>query len=1238
MLNISTHYAQKALFPLSTDQITLDLRQAREHKRTHPEQADSLYTQVEKALLELAEQQNVQPLPLSEREERSETLQQEALRKQIAEVYVEHGEVLDRLKQTKQAQTCYEQAQAWDPLRTAAQLNLSLPATGPRFSLGRQAFQPAHYVNRTELTKLLDLLKEQDNAVIEVMGPVGAGKTTLLQHLSHPRPNPCFKDYDLLAWIDCRSVSSAHADIQAINHTLGHGNLSPQAALRQLANYVQQHPRSLLILDGVASNNIELISSWLKPLSGLGQLIYTTTQPLSASLSGSLGRPVKSLPLNLFNADQAKQLVQQHLSEQAKESLKDEDFSQVIKMTRGYPGVIKALCQHYQSRSVKFKNFADFLLQSHEHQSKRDALLGEIAQASLESLEEQALTDPIAARALTLLKQTAWLGGQSIPFDFFVDIVDKQKQVDFDAIQILYDKQLAMLEIDRDTQSLKLNSAFVSVVQKQFESEQHLLLEKNIQRLSEVFSYLTNNEGKQGHKSQPDDLKPYADLVDTLLFETCVRPFPSEEKTSLLGQTLSLSENKLTLLSQVLALGSSLARLYYLHHGALQLAYERLDKAQDFFKLEISEELMAHFEQEPESFTSRSISQEEAQLLKLYSQEYLYQKATLASQLTPRGQVPASVAQNFKKSYAIQVNLGEHVKPDAIAYTLLNFARALRKQERLINALETYGKLKQWMEQYPELFDEVTRAKLLIDQGIIEKEAQDNSGETDPNYTTAINMLRETHDVYLRNKNIAGNQDRNLGMVSIYLGEAYLADKQFELGIQHTCQILHYDGARQQNQARAYFTLARAFDEAGYSALAKLFIDQAAPLQIKAYQATTEEWRLKIEVKLLARYQKTEPLVQMNQWKTQTDLAEHCRQSLVDSSAPSQHLSLAKIQELEDQAYNWLWRHQDKTKVAAKRVEAEETQAKNDNAKKEAAERLEVQRQQDEVWYQEFAHRTKLDNPYAISFAQQFKEKLGDKILNKLREAHKEPMPMSRTELAVGLGQALSGLAPQIQVAPTAGVEAVIDLPTILQETIKTLGERKLRQQKVDAHRVADLLKKPEEQSKSLQIFRHVKPQIDEMADYAARCWQPVFAAHTWSDEDIQALAEDGVHHLMNYFKAGKVNELSSQERVVFALMNGEKSSRLSVKKEELGQTKGRWSTQGFFAKPGIKVETKENGPEIYFPSSTKAHPSVYGYRLGSPIEGRVGDPPYKGPFKNETEANQKAKEAREQKTSCVVM
>ena len=62
---------------------------------------------------------------------------------------------------------------------------------------------------------------------------------------------------------------------------------------------------------------------------------------------------------------------------------------------------------------------------------------------------------------------------------------------------------------------------------------------------------------------------------------------------------------------------------------------------------------------------------------------------------------------------------------------------------------------------------------------------------------------------------------------------------------------------------------------------------------------------------------------------------------------------------------------------------------------------------------------------------------------------------------------------------------------------------------------MADVFAELEKKSESAQIYASIKREIHEMAYYTARCWQPVFAAHTWSKEDIQALAEDGVRRLM---------------------------------------------------------------------------------------------------------------------------
>ncbi len=1063
----------------------------------------------------------------------------------------------------------------------------------------------ARYVPREEQSdQLLRLLKEEHSTLIEVIGPSGAGKTTLIQHLIRSNPDPFFASYALIAWIDCSSASRANADIQAISYTLGYGNPSPGKALQHVVSYLHQHPRSLLILDGLRPSNVDFVLAWLNLSFWAGQLIYTTTQTLTEKLSQNLRQSVESIHLSLFTPDQAKHLVQQYLPE---ESLEACDFAQVIRITGGYPEIIQALCRHYEASIVEFRNFANFLAQSEKHQKVRDTLLSKIAQASLGPLETQALSAPIAARAWNLVKQAAWLGDNRILFAFFVNA---HQQVDQEAIQTLYDKQLAILEIDLSTQSLKLNPAFLSVVQKRYESEQHSLLEKNIKRLSEVFSYLTDNESVGKPHSQPSDLEPYEGLVHTLLFETCAkRPF---------------AEN-VPLLSQVLALGSSLARLYYLYYGQLQLAYDCLQKAQHFFKQGLSLELIAHFEQAPGDFTARPISEEEATLLKLYAQEYLYQGATFASQLVSRGQVAVEVMQDFEKSYAIQVNLGQACDPEAIAYTLRNYTRALRKQGLLVNALEEYEKLKQWMDQHPAVFDEHMRAKLLVDQGIIEKEAEDGRPQEQRNYQKAIDTLSKTHDIYLKHK--TANQPQALGMLSIYLGETYLAAGDFEKGITHTCQILHYEDERRERQARAYFNLARAFDnKEGYEALAKLFIDQAAPLQLKAYQSTTEALQLNIEQKLLQRHQKTTSLpldTQTAKWKTQTELTEHCKAELVAGSAPSNILSRAQIHALENKAYNWLWRHHSKADLEAQQAEIKDKLAKLEVQEKAQAKKRKLQRQQDELWYRAFAQRIDLDTPnnrHARFFTHQFKAELLSLIIERLRRVYGESVPMGKTVLVTELAQALSGLLPEL--SATTSVTATLDLAAVMQGLAKTVSEARLSHQRAGDQRVAEAVAEPEQKPKSLQVVESIEKQIEEMVDYAGRCWQPVFAKQDWHNrKDIETLAEHGARRVMDYLKAGRADTLSAQERVVLALIAGKANARLTQPKAtESGRSlKGSWNVQGFFAKPGIKVEKEGKEPEVYLPS-WQARPEVYGYRFGSPVEASTRRL-YKGPYKSEEEA-----------------
>ncbi len=1102
----------------------------------------------------------------------------------------------------------------------------SLPAPERRFSLGRPAIPPAHYVLREQSDQLLRLLREEPRALIEVIGLPGVGKTTLLQRLIDPHHAP-FTSYDLIAWIDCSSVSRAHADIQAISNTLGHRGLSPQGALGQVANYVQQHPRSLLILDGLTLGNVDFVLKDLKPSFGAAQLIYTTTQSLTDTLSQSLGRSVKSLCLDPFTSDQTRQLVQQCLPIV---QLEAGDLTQVIVLTGGYPGVIQALCRCYQKVVVGPRNFSDFLKQTGKHQGARDILLSEIARESLASLEKGAKKNPIAARALDIVKQAAWLGDHHIPFTFFLNV---HQQVDEDAINMLHEERLAILDVDnrethREAQSLKLNSAFLNVMRKRYQSEQNQLLAKNIQRMFEVFSYLTDNESRNGQNKRPEDLKPYADLVQTLL-DTCAEaPFAEH----------------VPLLSQVLTLGCSLARLYYLHHGELRLAYECLQKTQCFFKQGLSENLIVHFAQTPEKFTPRPISEEETKLLKLYAQEYLYQLATIASQLIPRGQgqVAMEVSQNFEKSYAIQINLGKAGDPEAIAYTLRNLTRALRKQGRLVDALEEYAKLQEWMNlaQHSEVFDERTRAELLIDRGIIQKEAEDAKPEGQRYYQGAIDTLRETHRVYREHD--TPNRGQALGMLSIYLGEVYLAAGEFDKGITHTCQILYYDGEPRERRARAYFNLARAFDkEGGYEALAKLFIDQAVPLQIEAYQTRTETLRLKIEQKLLQCYKQREPHrsnVQTGNWETQTQLTEYCREQLLAGSEPQNVLSHETIKELEDTAYKWLWHRDLETDIDVQQAEVEQRKIELEKKERIREKKRALQSQQDELWYRSFVidiHLNEEKNRHTRYFSAQFRNELLNQIIKQLRVASGAKVPMGKIEVATRLIQVLSGALPKIQISSTTGITGTVDLAAIVRELTGVLSEWHHSHLKAVAQRVAELFTEPEPQK--MQLSGRIQRQVEEMAYYAACCWQPVLSGKNWQEEDIRNLAKYGARRVMDYLKTDVADKLSPQERVVYALKNGKASTQLIQCQEGRGGwlPQDHWSIQGFFAQPGVKVGTEEEGQKVYLPS-WQARPDVYGYRFGSRVEVRTSL--YHGPFKNEAEVQQRAKEARRQQNPCTVM
>ncbi len=1212
MLDVSANAQKVPHLFFACDKFTPDLAQARAAKEAKPELADQLYAQVEVTLLELAAQQGMKPSDpkgLLMEPDPSETPEQTALRQCIAEVYFEHGEVFDQLKQAGQAQACYQKAQAWGHADAAMRCNLSLSTSDLRFSLGQLPPLPVHYVYREESTKLLELLKNKPTALIEVIGPPKVGKTTLIQRLLRPSLDPSFASYALIAWIDCHSVNSANADIQAISHALGYDSPNPKAALQRVASYVQEHSNSLLILDGLDPSNIDLVLTWLNPSVWSGQLIYTTTQTLTEKLSQSLERSVESLPLSLFTADQAKDLVQQYLP---KESLEARDCAQVIRMTGGVPGVIQAMCRYYQATIVSFKDFSDFLAKSEKskkYQNMQDDWLSEIVQASIKPLEQnvgtQYITNP-KYRALNIIKQAAWLGDDWIPFEFFVR---EFGQVDEVGIQMLYDKQLVMLDIDRVTRRLRLNPAFTSVVQKHYQSEERILVGQNIGRLSEVFSYSIAYSF-----SQPEDLKRYADMVHTLIFKT------------------NLSEGLYSQRNMVL-LSGSLARFYYLYHGELQLAYDCLQKTQRFFKEALSDEQITHFEQAPADFTATpNMEGDDAYFLQLYAEDYLYQSATLASQLVSRGQVAVEVIQDFEKSYAIQMNLGTYGNPETIAYTLRNLSRALRKQGLLLNALEKYQALEQWIDQHPKEFDERTRAELLVDQGIIQKEFEDAKPEEQRNYQPAIEVLRETQRIYLKNdttnqqdENEIKNQRQALGMLSIYLGEAYLAAGNFEIGITHTCQILYYDGERRERQARAYFNLARAFDNAGYLALAKLFIDKALPLQIEAYQPTTKALSLQIEEKILQHSQQAAPRTfddQITALKTQESLVAYCEAELLTGSAPSKILSRDYIDVIEAKADNWLLQHYSEANFEAAKLKLAKDKVEVENEIKAWKDKEALQLEKDEQWYRALAQPP--ENRHALIFAHQFKEALLSQIVGQLRLAYGEKVPMDKIALAEGLIKAVSGALPKIELSATTGVTGTVDLATILQGLTTTLSEWHRSHKEADADIIEGRFREPGQQPKSLQVCDRIGQQIQEMAYYAARCWQPVFSGQDWREpKDIQTLAEYGARRVMEYLKRGTADTLSPQERVVLALMTGEASTRL--KQDHL-------SVRGFFAKPGINIEAEK---AVYLPSWT-ARPNIYGYRLGSPVEARIR--PYYGPFKSGAEAQQRAEDERDHQSRCTVM
>jgi hypothetical protein len=143
------------------------------------------------------------------------------------------------------------------------------------------------------------------------------------------------------------------------------------------------------------------------------------------------------------------------------------------------------------------------------------------------------------------------------------------------------------------------------------------------------------------------------------------------------------------------------------------------------------------------------------------------------------------------------------------------------------------------------------------------------------------------------------------------------------------------------------------------------------------------------------------------------------------------------------------------------------------------------------LWYRELALRIKLDlsgNRAASLFAAQFKKRLRNNIVQQLRQAYGEARPMNKADLTMGLMLAFSEVFPQIQVSATGGVTGTINLAAIVQGITKTLSEREHRQRQADAQRVADAFEEDEQKAKSRQGVKHIEEQIEEMANYAARC------------------------------------------------------------------------------------------------------------------------------------------------------
>lgn len=302
-----------------------------------------------------------------------------------------------------------------------------------------------------------------------------------------------------------------------------------------------------------------------------------------------------------------------------------------------------------------------------------------------------------------------------------------------------------------------------------------------------------------------------------------------------------------------------------------------------------------------------------------------------------------------------------------------------------------------------------------------------------------------------------------------------------------------------------------------------------------------------------------------------------------------------------------------------------------------------MQRQEDEQWYIDFALRIDLntyENLYVGSFANKFRDELLNHIIQQLRLAYGEAVPMSNVDFVGGLTQAFAGLLPKITVDTTGKVSASIDLATVVQGVAKIITEQKQSKKKAEDQRTLDSFSELE-LAKSRQALESIKKQIEGMANYAARCWQPMFSRQDWNkkEKDISTLANYGARRVMEYLKSGTVDTLSAQERVIYALIKGKANARLTQPKE--GRRKGLpteyWSVQGFFADPGVKVEATENGQtrqKVYLPS-WPVHPEVYGYRFGSPVEASNG---LYQEFEDEAKAQQGAEKARHEQGRCTVM